>query len=125
MKLLADPDVYSDAVLDRFEDPPGAGWFDAPDRVGCASSKIRNSQVCFAVRLDGDAVAEARFRARGCPHTIAAASAASEALRGLALEALASFDAESIVTGLPIPANKLDIRILIEDAVRAASQQDG
>lgn len=123
MKRLADPDVYSDEVLERFEDLPGAGWFDAPDYSGCASSSARNATICLALRVQAGRVEEARFRARGCPHAIALASKACEVLEGQEIAGLAEFDATALVEALPVPASKLDLKILIEDAVRAASQK--
>ena len=123
MKRLADPDVYSDEVLERFEDPPGAGWFDAPEHSGCATSAVRNATICLALRVQAGRVEEARFRATGCPHTIALASKACETLPGRELASLAEFDATALVEALPVPANKLDLKILVEDAVHAASQK--
>lgn len=124
MKSLVDASMYSDDVLARFQAPPRAGWLESPSRIGHAASAVRDSEVHFALQLDGERIAAVRFRARGCPHTIAAASLVAERLEGGSAVALADFDAGFLVDSLPLPAGKLDLKLLLEDAVRAAATGD-
>jgi NifU-like protein involved in Fe-S cluster formation len=123
MKLLVDSDVYSDEVLRRFENPPRAGWLEAPSRSGSATSAVRNAEIRFALREQGGTVTEVRFKARGCPHAIAVASLVAERLEGQLVADLTAFDAGFVVDYLALPADKLDLKILVEDAVRATAGQ--
>ena len=96
--------MFSDAVLDHFQNPRNAG------ELAAASAKIEVSNpVCgdvlqLAVRLEGERIAEARFLCRGCTTSIACASLLTEQLRGKTLAEAHALSAESLshsLGGLP------------------------
>lgn len=130
--LAAGGDGYSDLVLARFDAPQHAisrlgamtgEWSGA--RRSRAESRTRSAWVEFELASDsgnaGDAagkVVEARFRAKGCPHLVAGADLVAERLKGMTIDSLAHYDAGFLERELPLPLEKLDIRLLLEDAVR-------
>lgn len=126
MALLADCDIYGDtygdAVLERFARPRRAGVPASADRVGEAESRARSSRVRLHLALREGRVEQAGFEVLGCPHAIAAADLVCEDIEGRELAELARYDAGFLDTVLPLPAEKLDIRILLEDAVRSAAR---
>jgi len=123
MEQLADNAGYGEQVIKRFQAPQRAGAPIGANRVGEAESKPRASRVRLHLRTaDGEVVA-AGFEALGCPHMIAAADRVCEDLEGKPLEALTNYDARFLEGNL-LPADKLDIRILLEDAVRSAARGD-
>jgi nitrogen fixation NifU-like protein len=79
--------MFSDAVLDHFQNPRNAG-----ELVG-ASAKIEVSNpVCgdvlqLAVRIENGRITEARFLCRGCTTSIACASLLTEQLQNQRLDA--------------------------------------
>ncbi|HEX7030082.1 MAG TPA: iron-sulfur cluster assembly scaffold protein [Gammaproteobacteria bacterium] len=121
MEHLADTAAYGRRVMELFDAPGHAGPPDGANAVGEAVSKARGSRIRLHLRIADGAVAAAGFEAKGCPHAIAAAELACQDLEGRRFEALAKYDARFLETALPLPADKLDIRILIEDAVRDAT----
>lgn len=69
------------ALLERGN---GAGAFDGPDvRSGAAEHPVCGDQVELSVQLDGDVVRAVRWRASGCPASMAVAALCAEALRDM------------------------------------------
>lgn len=124
--LALGDDGYSELVLARFDAPqhaisrlgalPDEG---AGARRNRAESRTRSAWVEFEFASDAAGkVVEARFRAKGCPHLVAGADLVAERLKGMTPESLACYDAGFLERELPLPLEKLDIRLLLEDAIR-------
>ncbi len=115
---------YSDLVVEHFHRPRNVG--DLPDGAGIrrthAGNRTAGAEVSFSVRIAGDAVAEVRFQAFGCPHFLAAASLVTERLKGLPVAALGQWRAGEIGRDLVVPVEKRGRLLILEDAVRAAAQ---
>lgn len=118
------PPAYSAFVVERFESPRHTGVPAGATRSGKAASRPRASEVAFHLRDAAGRVAAAGFTALGCPHLIAGADLVCERLPGLTLAQLAVFDGSFLDAALPLPPEKLDLRILLEDAVRDAARGD-
>jgi len=63
-------------------------------------------------------VADARFRAWGCPHFIAACELAVSGLPGRPLIEAGQVQAAALARELAVPAGKLGRLLVIEDALR-------
>ena len=68
-------------------------------------------------------IATLRFKAWGCPHSIAAAEAACAALEGGPVEALLEFSARDLMEYLSVPVEKTGRILVLEDAVRSLGQK--
>ena len=116
---MAKPGPYSELVLEHFDRPRLAGRLAGTNvRQGSAGSTDRGVWVEFSVRVAEGRVAEARFRAYGCPHTIAAASWVAEHLIGQPLERAGVLDPLDLGERLEAPAEKLGNLLVVEDALR-------
>jgi nitrogen fixation protein NifU and related proteins len=99
-KLSYDIRMYSELVLEHFRNPRNAG------KLANATVQVQTSNpVCgdileLAVRVENDAIAEARFLCRGCTTSIACASFLTERLTGCRLAEAHSITAEGISEGL-------------------------
>lgn len=114
-------DIYSAAVLEHFRQPRLAGVLSGPGiAVGRAGSIKEGGLVEFSLRPEAGRAAELRFRAYGCPHTIAAASLAAERLAGQPLETLAAFRGLELAKALDLPVEKLPAVLRVEDALKTA-----
>jgi len=113
---------YSQRVRTLFGRLDGAGEpSPGPGRLvaGEACALDRGAWVRFAARLAGDRIEDCRFRAFGCPHTLAAASYVAGSLRGAALADAAAIDAAALRRELDAPAEKMGRLLVVEDALRA------
>jgi tRNA-uridine 2-sulfurtransferase len=85
---------------DHLRAPRGAGRLRGWPHAGAAGGAACGDLVRFAVRVEGDRVAEAGFSASGCGATTAAASAAVELVEGASFLAAAGVKADDIADAL-------------------------
>lgn len=88
--------MYPEALLDHFRNPRNVGELDAPAITIEASNPACGDILRLSARIENGAIAEARFKVRGCTASIAAGSALTEWLRGKIRAELASFAPEVI-----------------------------
>jgi NifU-like protein involved in Fe-S cluster formation len=92
---------------------------DGETAAGEAVALDRGAWVRFEARLDGGRFADCRFRAWGCPHTLAAAAAAASWLRGAAVSDASTIDAARLAREIDAPDAKRGRLLVVEDAIRA------
>jgi NifU-like protein involved in Fe-S cluster formation len=111
---------YSARVREYFAEPAHAG-----DVAGGVAVLIDEQEVCLQLSASArdDRIDAMRFRARACPHVIAAAEAACTALEGRPVADLIEFSARDLMDNLPVPVEKTGRILVLEDAIRALGQQ--
>jgi NifU-like protein involved in Fe-S cluster formation len=113
--------TYSNAVTKRFDRPSHAGPPGAVAAgVGRAGTLASGAVVEISLQIEAGRVRAGRFRAFGCPHTIAAASLLAERIEGRLLAALDEPCTAALAAELEVPAHKLGRLLLVEDALAAA-----
>ena len=108
---------YGPRVRALFDALPRAGALPAGGTViaGEAAAIDRGAWVRFEARVENGRIADCRFRAWGCPHTLAAASlAAAELAAGGGVP-----DARRLARELDAPAWKMGRLLVVEDAMQA------
>jgi nitrogen fixation NifU-like protein len=116
--------MYSERLLDHFRNPRNVGELPAPAVTVEVSNPACGDILRLSARFEGGAVAEARFKTRGCTASIAAGSALTEWMIGKTGAELAELKPAAIeesVGGL-IPESK-HAAVLCVDAVRALLKQ--
>ena len=113
---------YSARVRAYFDAPAHAGDLSAGESVRIDAQEVRLE--VSATTSDG-VVSAMRFRAWGCPHTIAAAEAACAALEGRPVGDLLEFSARDLMEDLSVPIEKTGRILVVEDAVRSLGQRFG
>lgn len=113
-------DSLSPLTREAFTRLAHAGRFPGDGSVvtGEAGREATGTRVRFHLRLDGPVVAEARFEAYGCPHTLAVASWLAGELAGRRREALAPGTPADWAGRFEVPPAKLGRLLVIEDALR-------
>src|SRR6185437_7906067 len=86
---------------------------------GEAGGPAEEVWVRFHVRLDGDTVKDARFEARGCPHTLAAAAWIASRLPGRRRSEGVPGSPQEWARQLGVPVEKLGRLLVLEDALIA------
>ncbi|MGH8229288.1 MAG: aminotransferase class V-fold PLP-dependent enzyme [Steroidobacteraceae bacterium] len=102
---------------------PGCGTL--PDCAGTVlhgegGGPDREAWVRFHLLVENDIVKDARFEARGCPHTLATAAWLAREVRGRRCEDLPGAGPEAWARTLEVPVEKLGRLFAIEDALVAA-----
>ena len=96
--------MFSDAVLDHFQNPRNAGELPGATAKVEVSNPVCGDVLQLAVRLEGETIVEARFLCRGCTTSIACASLLTEKLLGQTLAEARSVTAQELaqlLDGLP------------------------
>jgi len=88
--------------------------------TGQAGNREHGAEVEVTLRFEQDRIAEAHFRAFGCPHLLAAASWSMERLKGLRVSEAGGWGWEEVARELQVPAAKFGRLITLQDAIRAA-----
>jgi len=102
--------VRSLALEDHFQHPRNVGSIPAgaPGLVqGRVGSHGEGVLIELGLRLEGPRVAEARFKAFACGHTIACCSWVSEWVVGKSVREAEALDAATLVVALALPADKV------------------
>lgn len=122
---------YSPEVERRFQMPTHAGTLSHSSTraggqiaAGEAEDRTLNVWVRFEVQALDGLVTDTRFRAYGCPHTIAAASVVAERLIGRPVAQL-GIDTAAIARELAVPKEKLGKLLRLEDAVADCARRLG
>lgn len=118
---MSDPGGYSPKVRQLFAEarrggdlPPGPG----KRCRGEARALERGAWVRLEARLQAGVVTDARFRAWGCPHLIAACALVTDRMVGQRAEEACRLDPLALSRELAVPAEKLGRLLVLEDAVR-------
>jgi len=113
----------SDAVRAHLRDPVGAGSF-PPETPGVVSGDAGSIEDGRLVRIQlavaAGAIADVRFKAFGCPATIACASLLAERLPGRSLAQAGQIDAAELAASLRLPPSRLGVADTVASALRAA-----
>lgn len=98
--------IYSEKVLDNFQRPRNAGVIDDANGVGEFGDPECGDFLKVFLRVEGDTIADVKYQIRGCPASIACASAMSELAMGKSPDDAMMITDEDIVEaldGLPEP----------------------
>jgi len=117
--------VYSATILDHFKRPRYAGTVADADLVGEAHNPLCGDRLRISIRLDGDRIGEARFRAEACAICTASASILMERVQGQLLSSAIQTDEAALIAALNgvIPAERTRCATLPLEALRGAIDQ--
>lgn len=111
--------MFSEAVLDHFQNPRNAGDLAGADAKIEVSNPVCGDVLQLAVRIENDKITEVRFLCRGCTTSIACASLLTEQLLQRTLAQAKSLTAQSLSESLGgLPAATFHGAELAADAVQ-------
>ena len=111
--------MYSDRLLDHFQNPRNVGDLEAPALTVEASNPACGDILRLSVRFEGETAAEARYKVRGCTASIAAGSALTEWIVGKTRSELAAVRPEAIEEAVGgLAAESKHAAVLAADGVK-------
>lgn len=116
--------IYTGRTREHFLRPRNAGEVAEAEAVGDTGSLTCGAIVRLTFRVDAltQKITEARFKAIGCGYLIAAASVATELVKGLMVGEAARLTADEIAARLDdVPAHKAHCMALCKDALHEAA----
>jgi nitrogen fixation NifU-like protein len=117
--------MYSEKVIDHYENPRNVGAFDKRDpRVGTGMVGAPECGDVMKLQIQVDEetgiIQDAKFKTFGCGSAIASSSLATEWVKGKTLDEALEIRNVDIVNELSLPPVKIHCSVLAEDAIRAA-----
>ena len=116
--------MYSDKVLDHYENPRNVGKLDknAPDvGTGLTGAPACGDVMQLQIRVSTDGIIEdAKFKTYGCGSAIASSSLLTEWVRGKSLDEAGKISNVQIAQDLSLPPVKIHCSVLAEDAIKSA-----
>jgi len=113
--------LYSDKVMDHFNNPRNVGVLDDPDGVGEVGNPVCGDMMRITISVDEDHIDDIRFQTLGCGAAIATSSIVTEMARGMSLEEAVSITKKQVADELGgLPASKMHCSVLATDGLKAA-----
>ena len=119
-------DLYRDYILDHYKHPRNFGELEPHDLEAREHNPLCGDELGVQIRVRDGRIDELRFHGQGCAISQAAASIASEELTGMALDEVATLDAEWMIDllGIPVSATRRKCALLNLKVVRGAVTGD-
>jgi nitrogen fixation protein NifU and related proteins len=113
--------TYSEKVMEHFMNPRNVGEIPDADGVGTVGNPVCGDMMAFYIKVDGDKLADIKFKTFGCGAAIAVSSMVSEMARGMTIEQAKELTNAAVAEELGgLPPNKMHCSNLGADALHAA-----
>ena len=116
--------MYSDKVLDHYENPRNVGKMDKEDDnvgTGMVGAPACGDVMQLQILVDEiGIIQDAKFKTYGCGSAIASSSLLTEWVKGKSLEDAGNIRNTDIAKELALPPVKIHSSVLAEDAIKAA-----
>lgn len=116
--------MYSDRVLDHYENPRNVGSFAKEIKrvgTGMVGAPACGDVMKLQIQVDESGViTDAKFKTYGCGSAIASSSLVTEWVKGKTLDQAGTIKNTEIAHELALPPVKIHCSILAEDAIKAA-----
>ena len=113
--------MYSDLVMDHFSNPRNVGEVEEPDGTGQIGNPVCGDVMRMTVRVEGDRIADIRFKTFGCGAAVATSSMVTELVKGKTLEEAALISNAVVAEALGgLPPQKMHCSNLAADALHLA-----
>ena len=113
--------LYSEKVMDHFENPRNVGKLADADGVGEVGNAKCGDIMRMYIKVDDGIITDVKFNTFGCGSAIATSSMATELIKGKTVQEALELSNKAVVEALDgLPVHKLHCSVLAEQAVRAA-----
>lgn len=116
--------MYSDKVIDHYENPRNVGKLDEKKKnvgTGMVGAPACGDVMRLQIEVNDDGVIkDAKFKTYGCGSAIAASSLLTELLKGRTVKDAEKVKNTDIAEELALPPVKIHCSVLAEDAVKSA-----
>ena len=113
--------LYSDKVMDHFQNPRNVGKIDDADGIGEVGNAKCGDIMRMYIKVEDGVITDCKFNTFGCGSAIATSSMATELIKGKPVEEALELSNQAVVEALDgLPPQKIHCSVLAEEAVRAA-----
>ena len=113
--------LYSDKVMDHFNNPRNVGVIDEADGIGEVGNPVCGDMMKISISVEDDHIDDVRFQTLGCGAAIATSSIVTEMAKGMTLEEAVAISKQEVAEELGgLPPAKMHCSILATDGLKAA-----
>jgi nitrogen fixation NifU-like protein len=113
--------IYSEKVMDHFQNPRNVGTMEDADGVGQVGNPVCGDMMTFYIKVNDDRIDDVKFQTFGCGAAIAVSSMVSEMAIGKTIEEALKITNKSVAEELGgLPKNKMHCSNLGADALHKA-----
>ena len=113
--------LYSEKVMDHFQNPRNLGKMEDADGVGEVGNAKCGDIMKIYIKVDDDVITDVKFNTFGCGSAIASSSMATEMIKGKTINEALDLSNKAVVEALEgLPTNKIHCSVLAEEAVKSA-----
>ena len=113
--------MYTDKVMDHFENPRNVGEIENPDGIGKQGNPVCGDVMELGIKVKDNIIEDARFRTFGCCAAIATSSMVTEMVKGKTMEEAEEISKQAVAEALDgLPPAKMHCSNLAADALHDA-----
>lgn len=113
--------LYSEKVMDHFENPRNVGVIEDADGVGEVGNPVCGDIMKMYLKIEDGIITDVKFKTFGCGSAIATSSMATELVKGKTVEEALQLSNQAVVEALDgLPKRKIHCSVLAEEAIKAA-----
>ncbi len=113
--------MYSDKVMDHFQNPRNVGVIEDADGVGEVGNPVCGDVMKITIKVEDGRIEDIRFQTLGCGAAIATSSMVTELARGMTLEEAEGITKQQVIGALDgLPPAKIHCSVLATDGLHEA-----
>ena len=113
--------MYSDKVMDHFQNPRNVGEIPDADGIGKVGNPTCGDMMYIYIKVEGDVLEDVKFKTFGCGAAIATSSMLTELAKGKTIDEAEKITREQIAQELDgLPPKKMHCSNLAADGLLAA-----
>ena len=113
--------LYSEKVMDHFQNPRNLGKMENADGVGEVGNAKCGDIMKMYIKVEDGIITDVKFNTFGCGSAIATSSMATELVKGKPVTEAVKLTNQAVVEALDgLPAQKIHRSVLAEEAIKAA-----
>ena len=113
--------MYTEKVMDHFNNPRNLGEIENPDGSGQVGNPICGDIMKITIRVEGDRLADVKFKTLGCAAAIATSSLTTELAKGKTLDEAMELTRDEVAQKLGgLPPHKMHCSNLAAEALHEA-----
>ena len=113
--------MYSEKVMDHFENQRNVGKIENPDGYGKVGSPTCGDVMEIFLKIEDETIVDVKFRTFGCASAIATSSMSTEMILGKKVEEALALTNKAVAQALDgLPPAKMHCSVLAEEAIKEA-----
>ena len=113
--------MYSEKVMDHFENPRNVGEIESPSGTGTVGNAKCGDIMKMDIEVNEGVITDVKFKTFGCCAAVATSSMATEMVKGKTVEEALQLTNKSVAEALDgLPPVKMHCSLLAEEAIHAA-----